>query len=369
MRILFLNWKDVKNPDVGGAEIIAFEFARRLVKDAHEVIFFSRTFPGCRKQEVLDGASIIRRGNRLTVYLEAFLYYRRLKKKPDKVVDMINTICWQTPLYIPEKKRVGYVNQLAKEVFFFELSWPNSIISYIFEKFEYIAYRNTKMLCYYKSTKDDLISFGIPEKNIKIFPMGMDHERYFPKGKKSVNPLFIFVARLVKMKRPDVCIKAMEKVLLKYPRAKLAVIGSGPDEEMLKKITNNLKLTKNVVFVSKNNFFIDKNIKDIKLTLMRKAWALLLPSVKEGWGMVVTEAGACGTPAIVSNVTGLKDSVINGKTGIILSKNPSSDELADALIQIIEDEDLRKKLGKGAIRWSRRFSWEYSYVEFAKLIR
>ena len=130
MDILILNWKDVKNPHAGGAEIIAFEFAKRLVKDGHKVTFFSRAFQNCLKEEVLDGVKIIRNGNRFGVYFNAFLYYNGLKKnKPDRVIDMINTLCWQTPFYVPKKNRFAYVNQLAKEVFFFELPKPFPIIA------------------------------------------------------------------------------------------------------------------------------------------------------------------------------------------------------------------------------------------------
>src|SRR5579883_455916 len=97
MDILILNWKDIKNPAKGGAEVIAFEFAKRLVRDGHSVTFFSRSFKNAKPDEILDGVRIIRRGNLLSVYLKAYLYYKNLKKKPDKVIDMVNTICWQTP--------------------------------------------------------------------------------------------------------------------------------------------------------------------------------------------------------------------------------------------------------------------------------
>src|SRR3989344_7357865 len=141
MDILILNWKDIENPEAGGAEIIAFEFARRLVKEGHKVTFFSRTFSNCLKEEIIDGVEIIRRGNKFSVYVQAFFYYKSLPKKPQKVIDMINTICWQTPLYVDKKSRIAYVNQLAKEVLFYEFPWPLSFISYFLEKFEYFSYR------------------------------------------------------------------------------------------------------------------------------------------------------------------------------------------------------------------------------------
>lgn len=368
MDILILNWKDVKNPQVGGAEIIAFEFAKRLAKEGHKLTFFSRSFPNCLKEEALDDVQIVRRGNRLSVYLEAFLYYKSLKKRPDIVIDMVNTLCWQTPLYVPKKNRFAYVNQLAKEVFFFELPKPISHIAYLLEKFQYLTYKNTRFLCYSESTKKDLREFGISGKNISIFSMGLDHSRYEFSGKKTSYPLFIYVGRLVKMKRVDLCIRVFKDTVKKYKNAKFAIIGNGPDEERLTKIVKELKLSKNVIFVNKNNFFLKKTKFDIKIKLMQEAWCLLFPSVKEGWGMVVTEAAACGTPSIVSNVTGLRDSVVKGKTGLVLSEKPSEKELFGAILKIIEDSKLRNEMSEEAVFWAKNFNWDKSYNEFKKLI-
>lgn len=368
MEILILNWKDVKNPQVGGAEIIAFEFAKRLVKEGHKVTFFSRSFSNCLKEEILDGVKIVRRGNRLSVYLQAFRYYRSLKRKPDRVIDMINTICWQTPLYVPEKNRIAYVNQLAKEVLFYELPWYLAYPAYFLEVLEYQSYKNTKFICYSESTKKDLLDFGINKDVVNVFPLGLDHDRYLPGLKKNKDPLFIFIARLVRMKRADICIMAMKKIVRQYPKARLAIIGNGPDEKRLRGIVKKLNLSENVIFVNKNNFFLKKDRMDIKVKLMQEAWCLLLPSVKEGWGMVVTEAAACGTPSIVSNVTGLRDSVLKNKTGLILSEKPSDKELSTAMIKIIDNNILRDKMSKESVSWSKNFNWDKSYSEFKSFI-
>ncbi len=369
MNILILNWKDIKNPEVGGAEVIAFEFAQRLVREGHHVTFFTRTFPHCRQKELINGVTVIRRGGRLSVYLHAFLFYRSSHGKFDRVIDMVNTICWQTPLYVPKEKRIAYVNQLAKEVFFFELPFPLSLIAYYIERFEYILYKSTQFACYSQSTKEDLIAFGIPSKNIHVFPLGVDHKRYIPqKNMKSKYPLFIFVARLVKMKRADLCIEAVSKIIQEYPSIKLYIIGNGEEERSLIYLVKRKKIENNIHFITKNNFFFDKKKGDIKVLFMQKAWALLLPSVKEGWGMVVTEAGACGTPSIVSNVTGLRDSVIHNKTGVVLSANPTADELAEELLRFIKNRKIRTKLSREAIHFAKKLNWEISYRKFKSII-
>lgn len=367
MDILLLNWKDIKNPEVGGAEVIAFEFARRLAKDGHNVTFFSRMFSNARVEENIDGVRVVRRGDKFSVYFHAYLYYKSLKKKPEKVIDMVNTVCWQTPLYVPQKNRLLYVNQLAKEVWFYEKKFPISLIGYFLEKFEYISYKKTETICYSDSTKKDLVSFGMPIKNISLFTMGLDHDRYKTGTIKDPQPLFLFVARLVRMKRADLCIKAM-KLFLKNHAGRLLIVGSGPDEARLFALIKKYKLQDQVIIINKNNFFFKKDSRDPKVKLMQESWALLLPSVKEGWGMVVTEAAACGTPAIVSDVTGLRDSVINNKSGIILSKTPTAKELSGAMSKIADNKTLREKLSKGALEWGKNFTWDKSYQEFKNIV-
>jgi glycosyltransferase involved in cell wall biosynthesis len=367
MDILILNWKDIAHPDVGGAEVIIYELAKRLVADGHTVSWFCRSFPGAQPEETVDGIRIIRRGGKLSVYFHAYAYYRSLMRKPDRVVDCINTIAWQTPLYVPKEKRRVYINQLAKEVFFYEQPFPFSWVGYLLEPLEYLTYKSSKVICYANSVKRDLMSFGIPEKNIRTFPLGLDQKRYEPKGKSEV-PLFVFVARLTKMKRPLLCVEAMQHVIGKYPNAKLAVVGYGPQEHAIEQVIQQKGLQQNVILVNKNNLFFKKHVKDRKVALMQQSWALLLPSVKEGWGLVITEAGACGTPSIVTNVTGLQDSVIPEKTGIRISANPTSIELAAAMERVIQDKKLRSLLSRGAYDFSHQFTWEKSYKAFLALL-
>jgi len=368
MDILILNWKDIKNPDVGGAEIILYELSKRLVADGHTVTWFCRSFPGALPSEVINGIRVIRRGNRYTVYWQAYVYYRSLKKKPDRVLDCVNTICWQAPHYVPVDKHIAYVNQLAREVLFYELPWGISHMAFLLERLEYFTYRRSRFLCYSESVANDLVTFGIPTRHISTFPIGIDTERYVP-GEKSPDPLFLFVARLTPMKRPDRCVAAMRTVVSKYPNAKLAIVGYGPMERTLLRMIKRNKLTGNVQLVNRDHLYFDKHPKDQKVKLMQAAWALLLPSVKEGWGLVVTEAGACETPSIVSHVTGLIDSVKNGQTGIVLTQDPSPSELSDAMISIIANDKRRVSLSQNARKRAITYTWDKSYAKFKQLIK
>ncbi len=368
MKILILNWKDIKHPQVGGAEIIVFELAKRLVLDGHHVTWFCRSFKNGLSSEIIDGINVIRRGHLFTMYFFAVFYYWSLSRQPDLVIDISNTIYWQTPLWASRSKKIAYLNQVAQDVFFYEYPMLISRLGILFEKLQYLTYHHTPFLCYAKSTKEDLVSLGIPRANIQTFSLGVDHNRYFPRL-KSPTPLFICVNRLVRMKRTDLAIQALAIVNRSFPAAKLVIIGTGYDRQRLEKLRDDLHLQSTVTFADKNTWFFNPNPQDVKVKLMQQAWALIFPSVKEGWGMTVTECAACGTPAIVAGVSGLTDSVINNQTGIVLSPNPPPEEIAAAMINFIKDPILRDKLSRQARIHALSFSWDKSYREFTNIIR
>lgn len=362
--ILIYNWKDIKNPLVGGAEIITFEYASRLAALGHQVEWFCRTFSGAKPQEVIDGVTIIRRGGDLSTYFEAYKYYRSLEKKPDLVIDMLNTIAWQTPLYVGGRSKViQYVNQLAKEVWNYQLRPPLSWIGRLLEPIQLLTYHNQSVITYAQSTADDLIAWGYDKDKIFQFRLGLDHQRYKP-GKKSDNPLFLQVCRLVAMKRPDLTVRAFAEVVKLYPEARLALVGTGPFKSTVDKLIDQLKISDYVLRPDKDIWFFKQDEGDQKVRLMQEAWCFVHPSVKEGWGMVLTEAAACGTPSIATAVTGQVDAVLDGKTGILISPNPSVEELKQAMLTMIEDQPKRLKMSQACLDWAANFDWDKSFKLF-----
>lgn len=359
MRVLILNWKDVRHPDAGGAEVVAHEHARRLVARGHRVTWFCRAFAGAAPVETTDGIGIVRRGGVLTTYAHGAAHYLRTRPY-DVVVDMVNTLCWQTPLYV-RAPVLAYVHQLAQEVLLYNLRAPLSRVAYVFERFQYIPYRRTRFVCPSESTRRDLVQIGISGDQVGIVPNGLDHTRHFPAPeRRSPTPLFLFVGRLAPMKRADLCVEAMPAVLARRPEARLVLLGSGPEEARLRRLIAARGLEHAVDLVTGDVL----SAPDRKVELLQRAWSLLLPSVKEGWGMVVMEAAACGTPSIVSNVSGLRDSVRSEETGLVLTADPTPRELGDAMLRLIGDESVRVRLSAAAMEWAAHFDWETSFERF-----
>jgi glycosyltransferase involved in cell wall biosynthesis len=94
---------------------------------------------------------------------------------------------------------------------------------------------------------------------------------------------------------------------------------------------------------------------DELLALYRRAWVLASMSLREGWGMTITEAGACGTPAVVTRIAGHTDAVDDGVSGLLVDDAPS---MADALVAVLRDRLLRERLRRAAARRAAQLTWE-----------
>jgi glycosyltransferase involved in cell wall biosynthesis len=113
--------------------------------------------------------------------------------------------------------------------------------------------------------------------------------------------------------------------------------------------------------------FFGRVSSQVKYQLLSKAHAVLVPSTREGWGLVVTEANSMGTPAVAYDVPGLRDSIQDGNTGILV-KNKSPADLAQSVMSLLEDKDLLSTLSGNALNLSRQFSWENTADVFEKTI-
>ncbi|OGD86456.1 hypothetical protein A2Z23_00635 [Candidatus Curtissbacteria bacterium RBG_16_39_7] len=363
MRILIFNWRDIKNPNFGGAEIATHEIAKRLVAWGHEVTLFSSRFHSGKEEESVDGVKVLRAGSPFTVHLAAFWnYQKKFKGNFDLVIDQIHGLPFFTPLYVKEPK-IAYIHEVAKNIWFWEWPLPVALAGFLGDFLLFrLFYRNTNFITGSNSTLNDLQSVGIPKKNIKIVRYGVPKKTVSQSYRKEKYPAVIFVGRIYRAKRIEEILKAAKLLIKKYPKLQLWIVGKGKKkyEENLKKLVNRLKIDPCTKFYG----FLDEKK---KFELISKAWVICATSVKEGWGLTIVEAASVGTPAVVYNVGGLKEVVINNKTGIICQKN-TPESLAQNILKLISDQKLRSKLEENATIFASSFSWEKTAKEFASVI-
>jgi glycosyltransferase involved in cell wall biosynthesis len=357
LKVLWFNWRCWLNPEMGGAEVFTREVAKRWVKRGHEVTLFTSEFPNCKREEVLDGVRVVRSGGRFSVYWRAKKYYRERFSKEgyDVVVDEINTRPFFTPKFVNNgEKIVALIHQLAREYWFFETPFPVSYVGYYFLEDKWLRnYVDVPTVTVSESTRRDL--FGLGFRKVCVVPEGLNFKPFDVVPEKEAHPVVVYVGRLKRAKRPDHAVRAFRIVREKVPDAELWVLGDGPYRMDLEGIA-----CEGVRFFG--------GLSDVeRRERVGRSWVLVNPSVREGWSLNVVEANAHGTPCVAYDVAGLRDSVRDGVTGVLVGSG-DSEGLAQALVGVLGDEELRLGLSKNSLEYARGFSWDKTAEEFMKIL-
>ncbi len=353
LSILIFSWRGPKHPHAGGAEIVTHEHAKAWVKKGHQVTLFTSSFDQALSEEVIDGVRIVRRGSQiLSVQLEAFFWYLFGQSQSfDLVVDQFHGLPFFTPLFVRCKK-LAFIHEVTKDVWKYNpLNEPfHSVVSWLGQWgepaiFRYI-YREIPFMTVSASTKTELIEYGIPQSSIYIIQNGFDQVKTLSRNKKRV---LTFIGAIAKDKGIEDAIKVFS--LLKNFSFTFWVIGKHDEVyfQQIKKLIQKYDLTKKIKFWG----FVSQSK---KFELLSQSFLVVNPSVREGWGLTVIESAAVKTPTVAYRVSGLKDAIVHGKTGILADKK-TPESLAAAVVKIYKSQSLYKKLQTQAYQWSKKFSW------------
>jgi len=363
LKVLAINWRDIKNPEAGGAEVHIHEILKNLVKWGHEATLMSAGWPGCRDEEVVEGVRVIRRGHWYDANFVIPQHAKKLLKREryDLVLEDINKLPFFMPLYTSVPV-VAVIPHLFGITAFREANPVIAGYVVLMERFIPLVFRRNYFVVISPSTKEDLVGRGIEPDRIRVVLCGLDHGTYrFLNLERFARPTIVHLGRLRKYKSVDIAIRAMRLIRETLPDARLVVIGDGPYKRALEKLTSKLGLVDSVEFKG----FMEK---EELVQFLNRSHLLLNPSPKEGWGLTVVEANACGVPVVASNRPGLKDSVIDGKTGFLV---PYGDyrAFAEKSIEILSDGELWGRMSQSSLERVRDLTWERCARETEKFLK
>ena len=350
--LLAVNFRDLAHPEAGGAELHLAHILRAAVARGWRVTWLASGFPGGAPDTEHEGVRIARRGRWWDFN---WVVPRVLKREfssppPDLVVEDINKVPCFTPWWTRSPVSV-VVPHLFGTAAFREASLPVALYVMALESLIPSVYRRSRFVVISESTRDDLVARGIDGAAVTVVHCGLDHDTYRddPAEEKSAEPSIVFVGRLRRYKGVDWVMRALPAVLRRIPRARLEVIGDGPFEPQLRRAAVRLGVAPSVDFLG---FLPGPE----KVRRMRRAWVVVQPSPKEGWGLTVVEAGACGTAVVAADSPGLRDSVRRDETGLPVPFGADA-RLAEALVRVLEDRPLRERLAAQGRAWAGTFSW------------
>jgi glycosyltransferase involved in cell wall biosynthesis len=363
VHVVALNWRDQPNPRAGGAEVHLEEILRYLARRGHRCTLITSWFPGALREDRGDGYRIVRGGHEFTFNLVVPFLYRKVAAAdpPDIVLDDINKIPFFSPLFV-RAPVLAVIPHLMGATVFQELNPLLAGLLYGTERLVRPVYRHCPVEVISESTRQDLIARGHRAEAISVVHCGIDRGVYRtdPAVAKSAAPTLVFVGRIKRYKAVDHAIRALALIRARVPDCTLTIVGNGDGLPALRALARKLDLEDAVRFAG----FIPLAE---KVRLLQAAHVVVNPSIKEGWGLTNVEANACGTVCVAADSPGLRDSVHDGRTGLLYPYGDVT-ALAERVLRLLGDAALRRRMEAEALAWADSLTWERCGAETLALI-
>ena len=352
-RIHVLAWRDLADVEAGGSEIHASTVAAQWANAGIEVTMRTSHAQGAPPETVRDGCRVIRRAGRYLVFPRAVASEIAGRHgRRDGLVEIWNGVPFFLPLWA-RGPRVTWLHHVHEDMWPMVLPPVLAKTGQILERrLAPLFYRRSSVITLSESSREHILRrLRFPAGNVHVVPPGID-ARFRPGGEKAAEPTVLAVGRLMPSKAFDSLIRIVARLRAEI-RARLVIVGEGYERDKLERLISQLDAEEWCELVGR----VDD---DQVVRRYREAWVLAGTSRSEGWGMTLTEAAACGTPAVATRIPGHIDALRDGVGGILVD---TDDEFVGALRLVLGDESLRGRLAEGALRNAQELTWDRTAFE------
>jgi len=361
LRVLFLNWRDTRHPEGGGSEVYVENVARSLAAAGHEVTIFCAMYEGAAGHETVDGVRFVRAGTKLSVYAEAIKHVRRRAFGDlDVIIDVQNGIPFMSRAVCGDTPVVVLVHHVHRE------QWPvvydplrSRVGWWIESRLAPRLYRDCTYVAVSEKTREELTELGVGAQRIHVIHNGIEAAPGLD-VEPSEHPHIAVVGRLVPHKRVEHVLRAAAILRRRHPGLRISVVGDGWWSPRLQAVADALGVSDIVDF----HGFVDEKTKH---RVYASSWVLALPSLKEGWGIVVMEAATHAVPSVAyRQAGGVAESIVHGETGMLV--DGEVEDYASMLGELLDDAALRARLGGQARSRAEEFTWAATAKAFAAVL-
>ena len=356
-RVHVLAWRDLDDPDAGGSEVHADEFMRRWADRGLSVLHRTSAATGLPATDRRNGYDVIRRGSRHTVFPRTIASeITRRMGSYDALVEIWNGVPWFSPVWA-RTPRITVFHHVHGPMWDQVMPSPLAPAGRFLEaRLAPPFYRRSLTVTPSDATREELIELGFRPERVRAFPNGVD-PTFSPGGEKSAQPSLLAVGRLAPVKRFDRVIDAAVTARNRVPGLTLDIVGGGPLRDDLQRQIDHHGAGDWIRLVGRLSH-------DELVAHYRRAWLVTSGSIAEGWGLSLTEGGACGTPCVATNIRGHRSSVIDGTSGVLAEP----EELATILADVLLAPDRLAALRSGALEWAGRLTWDASALGVTKTL-
>jgi glycosyltransferase involved in cell wall biosynthesis len=359
--VLFLNWRDTGHPDGGGSEVYLETVADGLARLGYPTTIFTAAYPGAARHEMRpSGVRIVRRGGRLSVYPWAALeFWRGRLGRARVVVEAQNGIPFLSRLWARRSAGIVLVHHVHREQWRVVLGPAQARIGWWLEsRVAPWVNRGSQYVAVSHVTRRELTELGVRESDIQVLHNGTSPRPPIPVS-RAERPTLLALGRLVPHKRVEIAVDAVADLVPEFPDLQLIVAGRGWWSAELARYVMGRGLEDHVELVG----FVSP---EQRHELYARCWVSLVPSLKEGWGLTVVEAGVHATPTVAfRSAGGVAESIVDGQTGLLSDDQRS---FVAHVRNLLRDHATRERLGSNAERYARQFTWQQTIADFAALI-
>jgi glycosyltransferase involved in cell wall biosynthesis len=369
-RIQMLAWRDLDDPEAGGSERHAHHVASAWARAGLDVTLRTSVATGHPSHAERGGYHVVRKGRRYSVFPRSALSGLVGRRgRPDGLVEIWNGMPFFSPLWA-RCPRVVFLHHVHAEMWRMVLRpWRARAGEFVERTLAPPLYRGTRVVTLSESSRREIVSMlGLRPSRVSVVTPGID-SRFEPGGARSRQPLVVAVGRLVPVKRFDLLMDALAEVRRSVPDLRGVIVGEGYERARLEAHRRALGADG---WLDLPGYIDDDELLDV----YRRAWVVASTSQREGWGMTITEAGACATPAVVSRIAGHVDAVEDWVSGFVVDVAGDHPErvqggqrgqqaprgrvtdFAGALRAVVTDPILRAGLGRAARTRAVELSWE-----------
>ncbi len=352
-RVAIVAWRDLGDPEAGGSELHADEIARRWAAAGIEVTLRTSSVAGEPERVGRHGYTALRRSGRYQVFLTAPADVMRGRLgRLDGVVEIWNGMPFFSPLWRlagPGLPRITFLHHVHAEMWRMVLPPRLAALGHAIEfRLAPLFYRRSRIVTLSASSRREIVEMlGLRADRVEVVPPGIDPS-FSPGGARAEHPLVVAVGRLVPVKRFELLIEAVAALRERGLPLDCVIVGEGSERSRLEALRHELGADHYIELPGRLSH-------DRLVAAYRRAWVVASTSLREGWGMTVSEAAACGTPAVASRIAGHEDAVVEGETGLLFD-DPAG--LEAGLAALVGDEGLRLRLGKGAYERALTLTWD-----------
>lgn len=346
-RVQLLAWRDLDDPEAGGSELHAHEIATRWGDVGLDVTLRTSAVPGAPSTVERAGYRAVRRGGRYGVFPRSALHSLMSgRTHPDGLVEVWNGMPFFSPVW-GRGARLVFLHHVHAEMWQMVLPPRLARMGALVERrLAPPLYRRSRVVTLSDSARDEIVSvLGLD--HVDVVPPGVD-PRFTPGPGRCEAPLVLAVGRLVPVKRFPQLVDTLVAVRGAVPDLRAVIVGEGHARHEVEAAVRRADAGS---WLELRGRCPDDEL----LAWYRRAWVLVSASQREGWGMTVTEAAACATPAVVTRIPGHEDAVVDGVSGLLAG---SPGDLAGAVTRVLQDRVLRQRLGRGAAARAAGLRWE-----------